>query len=151
MKILNASRYLMLLAPLSLQTMDAPKKKTVDTDLISAVMSNDLARVKSILKMPGVDVNALDYADTNALHYAAGLSGILTTDKEKNDNIAIIRLLLDRPEIDVNVYDGTGKTALDLCLKGSRPSRQVKTLLRYSGAKTSAELERESLNQKKYK
>ena len=94
----------------------------------SAVLPNaDLLRIGSRL---GADVNQVDASGKSALHYVAALpvrkeGSRLTTPRA----IFMLKTLLAAPNIDVNLADRNGNTALHLMMDQDQPSNELVTLL----------------------
>ncbi len=79
------------------------------TDLFGAIEANDVARVKSLLKDEGLDLNVIDRDGNRALHVAA-----------RNGHSKIVKLLLQDKKVKPNVTDWDGKTALYIAAENGR-------------------------------
>lgn len=80
--------------------------------LIDAVMAGEIEEVKSILKMPDLDINEKDSNGETALHWATGYQvGHDAEHLKLISEIKIVRLLL-KHKADVNIKNNSGDTAL---------------------------------------
>lgn len=75
----------------------------LSTALIYSVKEGDIGIVKFLLKVDGIDVNAVDNVGRSALHWAAD-----------SGSQEAVRLLLKMPEIQVEMNDEFGNIAQDL-------------------------------------
>lgn len=99
------------------------------TPLIVAILNNDVPMVQRLLAVPGINVNQVgtppDFAAVtdSALHHAVQLG-----------NVEIMRLLLNVPNIQLNILNGVGQTPLHIAAINQNAA-MIEQLIR-AGAQT---------------
>ena len=80
-------------------------KKTM---LINAAEQGDTNKVKLLINLKGIDLNATDVHGTTALMYAC-----------QNDHIKIVEILVNQKDINLNIRDGDGESAITHAIRSN--------------------------------
>ena len=84
-------------------------RSKLSPELIESAKTGNVGTIRRLLKMPGLDVNAVDsYGDTALIH-AAG-----------NGRVEVVKELLGNEKVDVNAVDIHGDTALIRAARSGR-------------------------------
>jgi ankyrin repeat protein len=78
-----------------------------------AVRHNYLEIIDYLLQIPNIHLNLQSYCGYTALHYSINANPLINS---RDSNINVIRLLLNHPEIDVNIGCNGGTTPLLLAI-----------------------------------
>ena len=107
----------------------------IGTPLVQAVAAGHLSIFHTLLRTPGIDVNAIDGHANTALGAAAGIGnadivrrllncsnirpnlGVPLLRAVLKEDLVIVRLLLQAPGINVNAVDAYGRTALGIAAR----------------------------------
>jgi Ankyrin repeats (many copies) len=101
-----------------------------NTPLVYAIVRGHLSVLDMLLQKDGIDVNAQNIVGSTALAYACA-------DTQPDDHtVDSVRLILSHPDIDPNILDNNGVSALSRVTGGTDQYRErIESLLRAAGAR----------------